>query len=224
MGCNAVVKVICWLRYVCFQTNILKPPIQKQHHHTLKISPDWCEYIHQPLLQYGHHLLRTYSILYLQRCYSLRTDYRLTIYYIIQYLWMKGKYLAGYCHQWAGDDLSDDSVTSVDAFEYPSTSYSYSSNDQRMEYVPRAPSPDDAPDEETIVPQKPGPICTPVWTKVNLHWKVIWRDNVGGKVYGKMTRLHNKHYQYSDPWNPWHPFFSAYDFQQAPSLSQQTNL
>jgi hypothetical protein len=34
--------------------------------------------------------------------------------------------------------------------------------------------------------------------------------------------LYNKHRKYSEQWNPWHPVWSAHDFQQAQSFSQQT--
>jgi hypothetical protein len=44
----------------------------------------------------------------------------------------------------------------------------------------------------------------------------------GGKAYGKATGLYNKHCKFSEQWNPWHPFRSAHDFQQAQSFSQQT--
>jgi len=44
----------------------------------------------------------------------------------------------------------------------------------------------------------------------------------GGKAYGKATGLYNEHCKYSEQWNPWHPFQSAHDFQQAQSFSQQT--
>jgi len=47
-------------------------------------------------------------------------------------------------------------------------------------------------------------------------------DNAGGKAYGKATGLYNKHRKYSEQWNPWHPYQSAQDFQQAQSFSQQT--
>jgi len=47
-------------------------------------------------------------------------------------------------------------------------------------------------------------------------------ENEGGKAYGKATGLYNKHCKYSEQWNPWHPFQSARDFQQAQSFSQQT--
>jgi hypothetical protein len=47
-------------------------------------------------------------------------------------------------------------------------------------------------------------------------------ENAGGKAYGKATGLYNKHRKYSEQWNPWHPFQSAHDFQQAQSFSQQT--
>jgi hypothetical protein len=46
-------------------------------------------------------------------------------------------------------------------------------------------------------------------------------ENAGGKAYGKATGLYNKHRKYSEQWNPWHPFQSAQNFQQAQSFSQQ---
>ena len=44
---------------------------------------------------------------------------------------------------------------------------------------------------------------------------------MGGNAYGKATGLYNKHRKYSEQWNPWHPFQSAHNFQQAQSFSQQ---
>jgi hypothetical protein len=36
--------------------------------------------------------------------------------------------------------------------------------------------------------------------------------------------LYNKHRKYSEQWNPWHPFQSAYDFQQGQSFHQQLEM
>jgi hypothetical protein len=47
-------------------------------------------------------------------------------------------------------------------------------------------------------------------------------DNAGEKAYGKATGLYNKHRKCSEQWNPWHPFQSAHNAQQAESFSQQT--
>ena len=47
-------------------------------------------------------------------------------------------------------------------------------------------------------------------------------DNVGGKAYGKATGLYNKHRKYSEQWNPWHPFRSTNNFQQAQLFRHQT--
>ena len=41
-------------------------------------------------------------------------------------------------------------------------------------------------------------------------------------MYGKAIGLYNKHCKYSEQWNPWYPFQSAHDFQQAQSVSQET--
>jgi len=47
-------------------------------------------------------------------------------------------------------------------------------------------------------------------------------ENAGGKAYGHATGSYNKHHKYSEQLNPWDPFQSAHDFQQAQSFSQQT--
>jgi len=54
------------------------------------------------------------------------------------------------------------------------------------------------------------------------HRQVVGVENAGGRAYGKATGLYNKHHKYSEQWNPWHPFQSAHDFQQAQSFSKQT--
>jgi hypothetical protein len=54
------------------------------------------------------------------------------------------------------------------------------------------------------------------------HRQVVGVENLGGRAYGKATGLYNKHRKYSEQWNPWHPFQSAHDLQQAQSFSQQT--
>jgi len=56
------------------------------------------------------------------------------------------------------------------------------------------------------------------------HRQVVEVDKAAGKAYGKATGLYNKHRKYSEQWNPWHPFQSAHDFQQAYSFSQQTKM
>ena len=91
-----------------------------------------------------------------------------------------------------------------------------------MDNIPGAPPPEDTPDEEPIDPQKPDLTCTPDPKKTQAHRQVVGLENAGGKAYGKATGLYNKHRKYSEQWNPWHPFRSAYDFQQAQSFSQQT--
>src|SRR5882757_2002005 len=91
-----------------------------------------------------------------------------------------------------------------------------------IDNVPGAPPPEDTSDEEPIDPQKPDLTCTPDPTKTRAHRQVVGVENAGGKAYGKATGLYNKHRKYSEQWNPWHPFQSAHDFQQAQSFSQQT--
>jgi len=87
---------------------------------------------------------------------------------------------------------------------------------------PGAPPPEDTSEEETIDPQKPDLTCTPDRTKRKAHRQVDGVENAEGKVYGRATGLYNKHRKYSEQWNPWHPFQSAHNFQQAQSFSQQT--
>jgi len=135
---------------------------------------------------------------------------------------MKGCYLTGFLHLQAGIDLSHHGLTPVGAPEWPSMSSS--TNDLTIANVPGAPPPEDTPDEETTDPQTPDLTCTPSPTKTKAHRQVVGVEHVGGKTYGKATGLYNKHHKYSAQWNPWHPFQSAHDFQQAQSFSQQTKM
>ena len=95
-------------------------------------------------------------------------------------------------------------------------------NDRLIDNVPGAPPPEDTPNKEPIDPQQPDLTCTPDPTKTKAHRQVVGVENAGGTAYGKSTGLYNKHRKYSEQWNPWHPFRSAHDFQQAQSFSQQT--
>ena len=95
-------------------------------------------------------------------------------------------------------------------------------NDRLIDSWPGASPPEDSPNKEPIDPQQPDPTCTPDPTKTKVHRQVGGVENVRGKVYGKATGLYNKHRKYSEHWNPWHPFLSAHDFQQAQSFSQWT--
>jgi hypothetical protein len=91
-----------------------------------------------------------------------------------------------------------------------------------IDNVPGALAPEDTPNREPIDPQKPDRTCTPDPTKTSAHRHVVGVENAVGKAYGKATGLYNQHRKYSEQWNPWHPFRSAHDFQQAQSFSQQT--
>jgi len=133
-----------------------------------------------------------------------------------------GYYLTGLYHLQAGIDPSHHGSTSVGAPEWPSMNKS--TNNPPIDNVPGAPPPEDTPDEETIDPQKPDLTCTPDPTKTRAHRQVVGVENARGKAYGKATGLYNKHRKYSEQWNPWHPFQSAHDFQQAQSFSQQTKM
>jgi hypothetical protein len=64
--------------------------------------------------------------------------------------------------------------------------------------------------------------CPSDLTKTRAHRQVVGVENAGGKGYGKATGSYNKHREYSEQWNPWHPFQSPHNFQQAQSFSQQT--
>jgi len=77
-------------------------------------------------------------------------------------------------------------------------------------------------DEETIGHQMPDLICTPDPTKTRAHRQVAGVENAEGKAYGKATGFYNKHCKYSEQRNPWHPFQSVHNFQQAQSFGQQT--
>jgi len=95
-------------------------------------------------------------------------------------------------------------------------------NDPHIDNVPGAPPHEDTRNEECIDPQQPDLTCTPDPTKTQAHRQVVGVENAGGKAYGKATGLYNKHRNYSEQWNPWHPFRSAHGFQEAQSFSQQT--
>jgi len=95
-------------------------------------------------------------------------------------------------------------------------------NDLLIDNVPGAPKPEDTPNEVPIDPLQPDLTCTPDPTKTTAHTQVVGVEIAGGTGYGKATGLYNKHRKYSEQWNPCHPFWSANDFQQAQSFSQQT--
>jgi len=95
-------------------------------------------------------------------------------------------------------------------------------NDLLIDTVPGAPPPEDTPNEEPIDPLPPDLTCTPDPTTTKAHSQVVGVENAVGNVYGKATGLYNKHRKYSEQWNPWHPFGSAHDIQQAQSFNQQT--
>jgi len=95
-------------------------------------------------------------------------------------------------------------------------------NNLLIDIVLGVPPPEDTPNEEPIDPQQPDLTCTPDPTKTMAHWQVVGVENAGGKAYGNATGLYNKHRNYSEQWNPWHPVRSAHDFQQGQSFSQQT--
>ena len=95
-------------------------------------------------------------------------------------------------------------------------------NDLLIDNEPGAPPPEDTPNQEPIDPQQLDLTCTPDPTKTKAHWQVVGVENAGGKAYGRAIGLSTMHRKYSEQWNPWHPFRSAHDFQQAQSFSQQT--
>jgi len=97
-------------------------------------------------------------------------------------------------------------------------------NDLLIDTVPGAPPPEATPNEKPRDPQQPDLTCTPDPTKAKAHRQVVGVENAGGKANGKATGLYNKHRKYSEQWDPWHPFQSAHDVQQAQSFSQQTKI
>jgi len=94
--------------------------------------------------------------------------------------------------------------------------------DLLIDNIPGAPPPQDSPNAEPIDPQHPDPTCNPAPRKTKAYRPVVGVENAGGRGYGKASGLYNKHYKYSEHWNPWHTFRSAHDFQQAQSFSHQT--
>ena len=133
---------------------------------------------------------------------------------------MKGYYLTGFYLLQAGIDPIHHGLASGSTPEWPSMNES--TDNLTADTVPGAPPPEDTPNDETIDPQKPDLSCTPEPTKMKAHRQVVGVDNAAGKADGKPTGLYNKHRKYSEQWNPWHPFQSAYGCQQAQSFSQQT--
>jgi len=94
--------------------------------------------------------------------------------------------------------------------------------DLLIDNLPGAPPPEDTLNEEPIDSQQADLTCTPDPTRTKAPRQVVGVENAGGKAYGKATGLYNKHRKYSEQWNPWHPFRSTHNFQQAQSFSQQT--
>jgi hypothetical protein len=93
-------------------------------------------------------------------------------------------------------------------------------NDQLIGNVLVTPPPEDTQNEEPIDTQQSDLTCTPVPTRTNAHKQVVRVDNARQKAYGKATGWYNKHRKYSEQWNPWHPFWSAHDLQQAQSFTK----
>jgi len=61
-------------------------------------------------------------------------------------------------------------------------------------------------------------------TKTKAHMEVVGVEHVGGKPYGNVTGLYNKHRKYSEQYNPCHPYQAAHIIQQALSFSRQTKM
>jgi hypothetical protein len=64
--------------------------------------------------------------------------------------------------------------------------------------------------------------CTHNPTKTRAHTPVVGVENTEGKAYDNATGLYKNHRKYLEQWNPWNPFQSAHDCEQAHSVSQQT--
>ena len=95
-------------------------------------------------------------------------------------------------------------------------------DDLLIDNVPGAPPPEHTLNEESIDPKWPDFTCTRDQTKTQSQWQVLGVENAGGKAYGKPTGLYNKHRNYSEQWDPWHPFRSVNNFQHAQSFTHQT--
>jgi len=88
-------------------------------------------------------------------------------------------------------------------------------NNLLIDNILGVPPPEDTPNNKPINPHQPDLTCTPDLTKRKAHRQIVGVENVGGKAYGKATGLYNKHRKYSEQWNPWHPFWSTHNIQQA---------
>ena len=71
-------------------------------------------------------------------------------------------------------------------------------NDQLLDNVPGAPPGEDTPNEEPIDHEQADLTCTPDPTKTMAHRQVVGVEYVGGKAYGRATRLYNKHRKFSE--------------------------
>lgn len=94
--------------------------------------------------------------------------------------------------------------------------------DLPMVDVPGAPPPEDTPCKKPTDTPNPDLTCTPHPTKIMTDGEVIGEQNARGTAYGKATTSYNKHYKYSELWNPWNRFWSAHDFPPAQISGQQT--
>jgi hypothetical protein len=92
-------------------------------------------------------------------------------------------------------------------------------DDVLLDNVPGAPPPEETSNEEYIVSWQPDLTCFTYPTQTKAHIHVVGVEIVRGKLYGKVTGLYNKLQMYTEQWNPWHPFWSAHDFQQSQSFS-----
>jgi len=94
-------------------------------------------------------------------------------------------------------------------------------NDLLLDNVVGAPPPEVTPKEEYIDSQQPDLTCSTYPIQTKAHTQVVGVEIAGGNVYGEVTGLYNKHQTYTEQWNPWHLFWSAYNFQHTQSFSQQ---
>jgi len=115
-------------------------------------------------------------------------------------------------------------LTSVDAPEWLLMRYSCSTNDLLIDSVPGATPPGDTPEKETINLQSSYRILTPDPTTTQAPNKMVGVLYVGGKVNNIAVGLNNKHWKYSEQWNPYDLLCSTYDYKQAPSFMSQTKI
>jgi len=214
-GCDAAVNVLCWPESARFQTNIAEALC-----HTLKHHRDSSEYAFSDHFSNMVNTCRKHV-----KCFIWKRK-----------LFDENRLEAHYQHYHPismNEGLWPDGIAPPAGWDRPEPSWfdisrcTWIAIDERgrlihlpIDNVPGEPPPEDTPDRETIDPQKPDLTWTPDETQTRAHRQVVGVENVAGKAYGIATGFYNKHRKNSEQSNPWHPFHSAPNIQQAQSFSQ----